>query len=116
MWMDDLDEGSISSEESAAATMCTKHLSLMRQRPWDSDEVRMSLSELPAGETALSVIAGLEGESLDKALADVQELNLSGFTLVDRKLSIPCFANGYNNILHIFLLLSLLLLLFLMDK
>ncbi|XP_043274042.1 transient receptor potential channel pyrexia [Venturia canescens] len=96
MWLDEMDDKSISSDGDSASLMCTKLLSSSQQQPWNTEEINLALYRLPAGEAAFSLISTIQGESLDNALEEVRHYtDRTGLTtLTERKLSIPCFANG----------------------
>lgn len=93
MWLDDIDDRSISSDGNSASLMGTKLLSSSQQKPWSTEEINLALYRLPVGAIAHSIISTIQGETLDNALEEVRNYNLSGLTLTDRKLSIPDFAN-----------------------
>lgn len=96
IWMSEIDGGSISSENSSDSVTCHIPTAPMTQeQPWRKEEVEMALSNLPAGEVALSLIPTLQGDALQKALEEFQCLTLNeNVDCSHRKISLPTFANG----------------------
>lgn len=93
--MTEVDHESISSEDSSDSVTCHIRAAPMTQeQPWDKDEVEIALSNLPAGEIALSLIPALQDDALQRALEEFQSLTLNDTDCRHRKLSLPAFANG----------------------
>ena len=94
--MDDLDleRGSISSEDSSQSAVCPKHRHVYHQQLWSEEDVIRAISNLPAGEIALSVIPSLSGEQLEKVITEVKKADFSETKVKDQILLIPRFANG----------------------
>lgn len=94
--MNEIDGGSISSENSSDSVTC--HIAtapLTQEQPWSKEKVEVALSNLPGGEVALSLIPTLQGDALQRALEEFQCLTLN--EIVDcrhRKILLPTFANG----------------------
>lgn len=96
--MNEIDNGSISSEDSSDSVYChIRSASMTQEQPWSKEEVEMALSNLSGGETAFSVISSLQGSALQKALEEFHCLTLNT-GCSHRKLSLPTFANGYAEI------------------
>ncbi|XP_034936938.1 uncharacterized protein [Chelonus insularis] len=93
MWMDSVDCGSISSEGCSMELACAKHILTSHQQPWDSDEVTHALFNLPAGETALTLIPTIHGETFEKVVEALKNSNILA-TLKDQFPVISNFANG----------------------
>lgn len=94
--MNEMNHGSISSEDSSESITCHIHQApISQEQPWTKEEVEMALSNLPAGEIALSLISTLQGDALRKALENFQCLAINETDCRHRKLSLPTFANGY---------------------
>jgi len=94
--MSEIDDGSISSENSSDSVTC--HIStapMTQEQPWSKKEVEVALSNLPAGEVVLSLIPTLQGDALQKALEEFQCLTLNETVISYRKIStLSTFANG----------------------
>jgi len=95
--MSEIDDDSISSKNSSDSVTC--HIStapMTQEQPWSKKEVEVALSNLPAGEVALSLIPNLQGDALQKALEEFQCLTLNETVAYShRKIStLPTFANG----------------------
>ncbi|XP_050444857.1 transient receptor potential channel pyrexia-like [Cataglyphis hispanica] len=97
IWLSEIENGSISSEDSSESVTCYIRAAPMTQeQPWSKEEVEVALSNLPGGETALSLISVLHGDALQKVLKEFQCLTLDeNVDLRHRKLSLPTFANGF---------------------
>lgn len=95
--MNEIDRGSISSEDTSESIRChIRTAPMMQEQPWGKDEVEMALSNLPGGEAALSLIPTLHGDALQRALEEFQLLTLNKTAdCRQRKVSLPTFANGY---------------------
>lgn len=65
---------------------------MSQQEPWDNEQVKQALINLPAGESALSVLSGLHGDSLEKALNDLRNSNAQEIIIKDKS-SIINFSN-----------------------
>lgn len=93
IWMEDLDNKSISSEETSEAVIChIRQRSTNQQQLWSKEEINLALYNLPAGEVALSTIPTLHGNLLQKTLEEIQDLELK--SQITQK-HIPCsFMNG----------------------
>ncbi|KAK2583729.1 hypothetical protein KPH14_009647 [Odynerus spinipes] len=77
IWMNDIDNKSISSEETSEAVIChIRQRPMNQQQLWSKEEIILALSNLPAGEVALSTIPTLHGTLLQKTLEELQDLNL----------------------------------------
>ncbi|XP_076637363.1 transient receptor potential channel pyrexia-like [Colletes latitarsis] len=95
IWMTDMKESSISSEdssESIAYHIRERQITLL---PWSKEEIGLALSNLPAGEHALSVIPTLHGDTLHKVLneflnTDYNDKTRSNIGTTDT----PSFVNG----------------------
>ncbi|XP_020288047.1 transient receptor potential channel pyrexia-like isoform X2 [Pseudomyrmex gracilis] len=96
IWMNEIDnDGSISSEDSSDSVYChIRSAPMTQEQPWGKDEVEIALSNLPGGETALSLISALQGGALQTALEEFHCLTLNT-GCGHRKLSLPTFANGF---------------------
>ncbi|KAK1132464.1 hypothetical protein K0M31_013850 [Melipona bicolor] len=69
IWMNDMEESSISSEYSSEPVIYhIKERQITNQQPWNTEEIILALSDLPAGKQALSIISTLHGDILDKVL------------------------------------------------
>lgn len=91
--MDDL--GSISSEESSESCARPKHRQMFYQNQlWREEDIIRAISNLPAGETALSLLPTLNGEKLDKVIEEIKNLDFSKTKVKNQMLLIPQFANG----------------------
>ncbi|XP_011696912.1 PREDICTED: transient receptor potential channel pyrexia-like [Wasmannia auropunctata] len=97
IWMTEIDDGCISSEDSSNSVICSIPTTPMTQeQPWSKEQVEKALSNLPGGEVALSLIPALRDDALQQALEE-----FSGLTLNEtadcrhRKISLPKFANGF---------------------
>lgn len=91
--MSELDGDSISSENSSDSVTC--HIPtapITQEQPWSKEEVETALSNLPAGEVALSLIPSLQDDVLQKVLDEFRCLTLN--EIVHRKISLSTFANG----------------------
>lgn len=99
--MNEIENGSISSEDSSESVTCyIRAASMTQEQPWSKEEIKMALSNLPGGETALSLISVLHGDALQKVLEEFQCLTLNGNAdLKHRKISLSTFANGYGMII-----------------
>lgn len=91
--MDNMDSDSISSEGSSGSAVCLRHRPSTHQQLWDKEDVILSLTNLPAGEAALTVLPTLCGEPLDKVADELKEKTVS--QSADLSVLIPRFANGY---------------------
>lgn len=94
--MNEIDSGSISSENSLDSVTC--HIStvpMTQEQLWSKEEVEIALSNLPGGEVALSLIPTLQNDTLQKALEEFQCLTLNEIMDCNhRKITLPTFANG----------------------
>lgn len=92
--MDEIDEKSISSEETSEAIMChIRQRPMNQQQLWSKEEITLALSNLPAGEVALATIPTLHGNILQKTLEELQNLHLRESQTIYKK---TCtFTNGY---------------------
>ncbi|XP_054010715.1 transient receptor potential channel pyrexia [Hylaeus anthracinus] len=98
IWMTDMDASSISSENSSdSIAYHIRERQITNLQPWTKDEIVSALSNLPAGEHALSVIPTLHGDTLHKALNEFLDNECNEVKLNVRKLSTSSFANGYND-------------------
>ncbi|XP_043510703.1 transient receptor potential channel pyrexia [Frieseomelitta varia] len=69
IWMNDMEESSISSEYSSEPVIYhIKERQITNQQPWNTEEIILALSDLPAGKQVLSIISTLHGDILDKVL------------------------------------------------
>lgn len=95
--MSEIENGSISSEDSSESVTCHIRAAPMTQeQPWSKEEVEVALSNLPGGKAALSLIPVLQGDALQKVLEEFRCLTLNeNADCRHRKLSVPTFANGY---------------------
>ncbi|KAL0100199.1 hypothetical protein PUN28_019552 [Cardiocondyla obscurior] len=97
IWMSELDNGGISSENSSDSVTCHIPTSPMTQeQPWSKEEIETALMNLPGGEVALSLIPSLQDDALQKVLDEFKCLTLN--KVVDcrhRKISLSTFANGF---------------------
>jgi len=93
--MDEIDHGSISSDTSESIGCHIQAAPMMQEQPWGKDEVEVALSNLPGGETVLSLIPSLQGDALQRTLEEFQLLALNETGCRHRKVSLPTFANGY---------------------
>ncbi|XP_011152555.1 transient receptor potential channel pyrexia-like [Harpegnathos saltator] len=95
IWMDEVDHGSISSEESSESVTChIRSVPMTQEQPWSKEEVEVALSNLAAGEAALSLILTLQADALQRTLEEFQSLTLNETDCRHRKISLPTFANG----------------------
>lgn len=92
--MDEIDEKSISSEETSEAIMChIRQRTMNQQQLWSKEEITLALSNLPAGEVALATIPTLHGNILQTTLEELQNLHLREPQTIYKK---TCtFTNGY---------------------
>ncbi|XP_076762785.1 transient receptor potential channel pyrexia [Xylocopa sonorina] len=94
IWMNDIEEGSISSEYSSEPIIChIKERQITNQQPWNREEIILALSNLPAGKQALSIISTLHGDTLHKVLDEFLHTNHNEAMNV-QKTVISSFANG----------------------
>lgn len=99
--MSELENGSISSEDSSESVTChIRDASMTQEQPWNKQEVEVALSNLPGGEAALSLIPVLHDDTLQKVLEEFQSLTLNA-DCRHRKLLLHTFANGYEMIASI---------------
>lgn len=98
--MNELENGSISSEDSSESVTChIRNTSTTQEQPWSKGEVEVALSNLPGGEAALSLIPVLHDDALEKVLEEFQCLTLDeNADCRHRKLLLHTFANGYGMI------------------
>lgn len=90
-----MEEGSISSEYSSEPIIChIKERQITNQQPWNTEEIILALSNLPAGKRALSVISTLHGDTLDKSLHEFLKTDYSKEAVDSKKNTISSFANG----------------------
>lgn len=94
IWMDDLESGSISSENSSKSAARPNHRQMYQHQLWREDDVIRAISDLPAGEIALSQLSTLNGEQLEKVIEETQKLDFSETKVKNQMLLIPRFANG----------------------
>ncbi|OAD58344.1 Transient receptor potential channel pyrexia [Eufriesea mexicana] len=102
--MNDMEEGSISSEYSSEPVTChIKERQIINQQLWNTEEIILALSNLPAGKRALSVISTLHGDTLDKALDEFLKTDYSKIAVDPKNSTISSFANGclQNTLLNI---------------
>lgn len=93
--MNEMDRRSISSENSSDSVTChIRHTPITQEQPWSKEEVEVALSNLPAGEAALSLLVTLQGDALQQVLEEFQSLTLNEIDCRHRKISLPTFANG----------------------
>ncbi|GAB1869853.1 Transient receptor potential channel pyrexia [Camponotus japonicus] len=97
IWMNELENGSISSENSSESVTCPiRNASMTQEQPWSKEEVEVALSNLPGGEAALSLIPVLHDDALEKVLEEFQCLTLDeNADCRHRKLLLHTFANGF---------------------
>lgn len=67
---------------------------MTQEQPWSREEVEIALSNLPAGEVALSLIPTFQADALQQTLEEFQSLTLNETDCRHRKISLPTFANG----------------------
>lgn len=96
IWMSEIENGSISSEDSSESVTCHIRAAPMTQeQPWSKEEVEVALSNLPGGEAALSLISVLH-DALQRVLEEFQCLTLNkNADCRHCELSLPTFANGF---------------------
>ena len=90
----EMEQGSISSEDSSQSAACPKQRQVYHQQLCKEEDIIRAITNLPAGETALSVIPKLCGEQLEKVIEEVKKADLSETKAKDQSLFIPKFANG----------------------
>lgn len=96
--MNDIEENSVTSEDSSKSIVYhIREKQITNQQPWSHEEIISALSNLPAGEHALSVISTLLGDTLQKSLDEFLNTDSNNTALDVRKASIPSFVNGYND-------------------
>ncbi|XP_076164401.1 transient receptor potential channel pyrexia-like isoform X2 [Ptiloglossa arizonensis] len=104
IWMTDIQQNSISSEDSSdSIAYHIKERQMPNLQPWSKEDILLALSNLPAGEHALSVIPTLHGDTLHKALNEFLNTDSNEMTLNVRKTSTPSFPDGcmQNTLLNI---------------
>ncbi|XP_029048675.1 transient receptor potential channel pyrexia isoform X5 [Osmia bicornis bicornis] len=97
IWMDNIEKNSISSEHSSESIV-TCHINekqMTNQQLWNIEEIVQALSNLPAGEHALSLIPTLHGDTLRNCLDEFLNTDLNEVTLKNQKTTISSFANGH---------------------
>lgn len=95
IWMDEVDQGSISSEDNPESITChIRSTPMTQEQPWSKEEVEVALSNLPAGEAALSLISALQTDALQRALEEFQSLTFNKADCRHRIIPLPTFANG----------------------
>lgn len=98
--MNDMEESSISSEYSSEPVIYhIKERQITNQQPWNTEEIILALSDLPAGKQALSIISTLHGDILDKVLHEF--LNIDNNKVKNIQKTPTPFANRYTNYLFI---------------
>ncbi|XP_012243698.1 transient receptor potential channel pyrexia-like isoform X2 [Bombus impatiens] len=104
IWMNDMEEDSISSEYSSEPVIChIKERQITNQQPWNTEEIILALSDLPAGKHALSVIPTLHGDILDKVLHEFLNTDDSKLSVNIQKTATSSFSTGciQNTLLNI---------------
>ncbi|XP_076392292.1 transient receptor potential channel pyrexia isoform X2 [Megachile rotundata] len=97
IWMDNIEKSSISSEHSSESVVIChiKEKQISNQQLWNTEEIVQALSNLPAGEHALSLIPTLHGDTLRKVIDEFSNANFSEVALKNQKITISSFANGH---------------------
>ncbi|XP_072748034.1 transient receptor potential channel pyrexia [Anoplolepis gracilipes] len=99
IWMNEIEDRSISSEDSSESVTCYIGAAPMtHEQPWSKEKVEIALANLPGGKAALSLIPVLHSDALQKVLEEFQCLTLDkNADLKRHKLSLPScmFANGF---------------------
>lgn len=98
--MNNIEENiSVTSEDSnESIAFHIREKQITNQQPWNKEEIVFALSNLPAGEHALSVISTLHGDVLRKALDEFSSTDCNEVTRDVPKASTQSFANGYNDL------------------
>lgn len=93
-----MEEDSISSEYSSEPVIChIKERQITNQQPWNTEEIILALSDLPAGKHALSVIPTLHGDILDKVLHEFLNTDDSKLSVNIQKTATSSFSTRYIN-------------------
>ncbi|XP_078036050.1 transient receptor potential channel pyrexia [Augochlora pura] len=95
IWMDDVGNSSISSENSSdSIAYHIRERQMTKEQPWSKEEIVSALSNLPGGEYALSTIPTLYGDTLHKTINEFLNVNSKVVTWNARKISISSYENG----------------------
>ncbi|XP_076657384.1 transient receptor potential channel pyrexia [Halictus rubicundus] len=91
IWMDDIENNSISSENSSdSVAYHIRERQMTKEQPWSKEEIVSALSNLPVGEHALFIVPTLYGDSLHKTLNEFLNDNDKIVTSTRKMSTPPC--------------------------